>query len=252
MFRTDTSFARWDEARKAWGSITNHSRNIMRTSSAWVMRNSDTTSLDCMQSLDTLGKTVWAFPRALQRQLLGAQEDDLSFQRDVRQRLDPQQAEVLIRVQDKPTRALYDLSQAINALPIDYLRRMQIDQSVVQLGDALGTCERIFSSPVPLVYTRHTARFVTCWMFVLPFALWGPFESTWNHLGMIPSAAVIAFFLFGIEELAVQLEEPFSILPLDAMVNKIDQVVSEYKSWNYQDDLVRTEASFVEDFTAAD
>jgi predicted membrane chloride channel (bestrophin family) len=192
-----------------------------------------------------LGKAVWAFPRSLQRQLFGAQEDELAFQRDVRRRLDPQQAEALIQVQDKPSRALHDLSKAINALPLDYLRRMHIDQSVVELVDALGACERIYSSPVPLVYTRHTARFVTSWMFLLPFALWEPFESTWNHLGMVPSSVVIAFFLFGIEELAVQLEEPFSILPLEEIVNRIDHCVSDYQTWNYQDDLDKQEPSFI-------
>jgi len=31
------------------------------------------------------------------------------------------------------------------------------------LGDALEACERIFTSPVPLVYTRHTARFLSVW-----------------------------------------------------------------------------------------
>ena len=36
---------------------------------------------------------------------------------------------------------------------------------------------------------------------------------------MVPAAAILAFFFFGIEELAVQLEEPFSILPLTIITN---------------------------------
>ena len=36
-----------------------------------------------------------------------------------------------------------------------------MDKSIILLNEACETCERIFSSPVPLVYTRHTARFLS-------------------------------------------------------------------------------------------
>ena len=114
-----------------------------------------------------------------------------------------------------------DLSRAVHQLPMDEKRRVEVDKSVILLGDALETCERIFTSPVPLVYTRHTARFLSCWLLLLPLALWEPFEDTWNHAAMIPSATLVAIFFFGIEELAVQLEEPFSILPLSRLCDGV-------------------------------
>ena len=75
------------------------------------------------------------------------------------------------------------------------------------LGDQLGGSERLFSSPVPLFYTKHTARYLTAWITLLPFALYDPFASTLNHAAMIPCAAILSVFLFGIEELSIQLEE---------------------------------------------
>ena len=81
-----------------------------------------------------------------------------------------------------------------------------------------GACERIFKSPIPLVYTRHTSRFVGVWLGFLPLAIWGV-DSSWNHLATIPSSALIVFFLLGIEELGLQIEEPFGILPLEAFVD---------------------------------
>ena len=96
-----------------------------------------------------------------------------------------------------------------------------MDKSIILLGDALETCERIFTSPVPLVYTRHTARFLSFWLLLLPLALWEPLGSSWNHVAMIPSATLVAIFFFGIEELAVQLEEPFSILPLKRLCDNV-------------------------------
>jgi hypothetical protein len=39
--------------------------------------------------------------------------------------------------------------------------------------------------------------------------------------GLIPAAAIVSLFLFGIAELAVQLEEPFSILPLQSFCDSV-------------------------------
>ena len=48
---------------------------------------------------------------------------------------------------------------------------------------------------------------------------------------MIPATAVISVFLFGIEELATQLEEPFTILPMQAFCDKIYNWCTEIMSW---------------------
>jgi predicted membrane chloride channel (bestrophin family) len=66
---------------------------------------------------------------------------------------------------------------------------------------------------VPRFYTRHTGRFLEVWLLLMPFTLYTSFDYTWNHWGMIPATVIISFFLLGIEELGIQLEEPFSLLP---------------------------------------
>ena len=40
-----------------------------------------------------------------------------------------------------------------------------------------------------------------------------------NHWLTIPTCYGISFFLFGIEEIGIQIEEPFSILPIEAFCN---------------------------------
>jgi hypothetical protein len=56
---------------------------------------------------------------------------------------------------------------------------------------------------------------------LLPLALYNPFGNTWTHFGMIPATVVISVFLFGIEEPTTQMEEPFTILPMQAFCDKI-------------------------------
>merc|ERR1711937_50863 len=102
---------------------------------------------------------------------------------------------------------------------INPMHSARIDQSISSLVDLTGANERIFKSPIPLVYSRLTARFLTIFLVLLPLALWEPLGKSWNHWAVIPAEVIIAFFLFGIEEVGIQIEEPFSILPLEAFCN---------------------------------
>ena len=72
----------------------------------------------------------------------------------------------------RPSLALRELTLAMDALPMDEKKKVEADKSVILLGDACETVERIFSSPVPLVYTRHTARFLSSYLLLLPIGLW--------------------------------------------------------------------------------
>lgn len=66
----------------------------------------------------------------------------------------------------------------------------------------------------------------------LPFGLWNSFQETWNHVELVPATVLISFFFFGVDELAIQLEEPFSILPLESLVAGIRLSVDEHVDWN--------------------
>lgn len=68
------------------------------------------------------------------------------------------------------------------------------------------------------------------WLTCMPFCIYeqlGPIATT-------PVAMAMAFLLLGIDEIGVQLEEPFSILALenmcDAVVNTVRQTVTESKA----------------------
>ena len=96
----------------------------------------------------------------------------------------PDLAEDLIAARHKPTRALYEVSAAINEFPIGDQRIVGMDKSTTVLCDAMGSSERIFSSPVPRFYTRHTSRFLELWIILIPLALYEPFGYCWNHWAM--------------------------------------------------------------------
>jgi len=67
-------------------------------------------------------------------------------------------------------------------------------------------------------------------------ALFESFGTSWNHIGLLPAAILISFFFFGIEELAIQLEEPFTILPLKQLVDGIGVSVDDTVEWFIEDE----------------
>ena len=130
------------------------------------------------------------------------------------------------------------MSAVLRQANIDPIDRARIDTSISVLVDLTGACERIFKSPVPLVYTRHTSRFLATFLVFLPFGIWPVMGNSWNHWGTVPVTDVIAFFLLGIEEIGIQIEEPFSILPLEALCDGaiaaiIDELLSSKRDASF-------------------
>lgn len=222
VFRTNSCWARWDEARKgkfscfywnlnaevhkaliaricllwnmwliqircsivAWGVIVNNSRSIARKSSSWIME-SDLPFEEKQQLLKRVTDAVWAFARAECRHLLSDYEDEVQFQLDVRKNLAyPFASDIIRHKRHRPSFALFELSCALNELPLDMFRRNEIDFAVSELCDAMGACDRLYSSPIPKFYARHTSRFLFLWLAFLPLALWHPLGVSWNHFSL--------------------------------------------------------------------
>lgn len=134
---------------------------------------------------------------------------------------------------DLLSRTSLEASIALDEVCVDEKRRVEADKSLIILGDSLAACERFLKSPVPLIYTRHTARFLSLWLILLPFAIHQEFLRM-GQTGFltIPVAAVLSLFLFGVEELSVQLEVPFSILPLQKMCDTIKHDTADLVQWS--------------------
>jgi predicted membrane chloride channel (bestrophin family) len=82
--------------------------------------------------------------------------------------------------------------------------RLTLLSKVEKLTDAVGQCERIHQTAVPLNYARHSLRSLTLWLFTLPFALV-------KDLGLLtaPVTACIAWLLFGVYQIGYSIEDPF-------------------------------------------
>ena len=150
VFRTNASYGRWCEARAKWGTIINHCTNIMRMSATYV----DKSSSDKRLLLDQVCRATWALPRTFMNRLAGAEEDADSFEQEIRQAFQNSSTadrtnfaeyvldESLCPTNQRTSAALLELTMAIDALPVDGARRIEIDKSVVVVNDSIGSCER--------------------------------------------------------------------------------------------------------------
>ena len=91
--------------------------------------------------------------------------------------------------------------------------------------------------PRSLRYTRYAVRFLWIWLSLLPFALvrtFGDFgQSTWwadKPQALLPFTMLLLGFIFlSIEDIAVQIEEPFAILPLELHTRWLDRDAEQMK-----------------------
>jgi len=185
VFRTNTAYYRWNEARTLWGGIVNTCRNLQRQSNVYFSEDADGQMLR-----DQLARQAALFPKALKSFLRGA-DDDKVFKKEATLLVGPDTANALMVSKNRATFVCNLISATVKRANMDPMDRANMDSNTNKLVDYLGACERIFRSPIPLVYTRHTARFLTSFMLLLPLALWEPMRDSWNHWATIPATAIL-------------------------------------------------------------
>lgn len=122
--------------------------------------------------------------------------------------LTPGAVEKVARSRNRPLWICNRLGREICNIPygdnFSNRERQHFLNQVEKLTNAIGQCERIHQTAVPLNYARHSLRSLTIWLFTLPFVLV-------KDLGFMtgPAAAVVAWLLFGVYEIGYSIEDPF-------------------------------------------
>ena len=224
VFRTNSSYDRFWEGRKQWGGIINESRNLARQSSVWL-------AADRSLMREIIGWTI-AFPFATMQRLrhakgFGREMTDLPAS-DIERMATSSHLPLAIA---RHVTTLVVLAKDRNL--IDGLQLSSLDHNLQLLVDYCGACERIRSTPLPYPYAVHLRRILIAYCFTLPLALVADYG--W---GTIPATLLIAYALFGIEEIGVEIENPFgdttNDLPLQALCLSIEATLSELMEDDYR------------------
>ncbi len=182
VFRTNTSYDRWWEGRKLWGTLVNRSRSL-----AALVWNIESVPLEeRRQCLVEISKLCYS----LRDHLRG-----------------PWPA-----TDNLPHRSLMKLNQSLAAWEregqLSTHLFLGLERHLNELYDILGGCERIRGTPLPLSHRAIIPQTLLCYLLALPWGL----PHSWISVGVL---AVVSYFLLSMEMIAEQIEEPFGQDPDD-------------------------------------
>lgn len=212
-FRTNSAYARWWEGRQLWGRMINESRH-------WASQ-----VVAYLDDADTRRRLVHrhvAYVHALRCLLRG---QDPFADEQVVERLQGEDVEAL-RKESNLTHAL--LSRQLDALvaqndaeALSDLRLQSMDQTLRELVNIQGGCERIKKTPMPPIYGLLATRLVQFYGVLFPLSVVG--ELGW---WTIPVNVLVCSAFSLIAEAGRVLEDPFTMffngLPLSAMSRMIE------------------------------
>lgn len=212
VFRTNTAYDRWWEARKLWGALVNDSRNLAIKVSTCVQGDEE--------EKRTLARWLIRFAYALKDHLRN------------RARLAdyPEFADEPRQVVHAPAYISERIYQRIEGWrqgeKLGGFELLFLDRHAAALMDICGACERIRNTRISASYRHFIRQSIAIYLLSLP---WGLIHD--YHFWTIPAVMMTGYFMTGLELIAEDIEEPFGTsvddIGLDTLCQRIEESICE-------------------------
>jgi putative membrane protein len=221
VFRVNSGYDRWWEARKLWGSVVNQSRNL----AIIIINYTDPTEQGWKLKVTNM---ISALPYLM--------KDNLRAQTDMEYLSNLIDADIFHKLVDSKHRPITLASLIVHEFQIarsnhglDSFAFLGAQEQIQQLIDAQGACERILKTPMPFVMAIKSRRFILFFLLMLPFAL-----STVSLFISPLIAGIVSYPIFSLDQIGIELQNPFSEknlshLPLDSICNTIENNIKEIR-----------------------
>ncbi|RMF36847.1 MAG: hypothetical protein D6753_18720 [Planctomycetota bacterium] len=212
VFRTNTAYNRWWEARILWGNLVNASRNL----AIKIVQLTELAPGEATQ----IQQTIANFALALKFHLRGEPSTLLPVDA-------PPGVGEAKHIPQELARKLYAwLGQARREGRVAGDELRAIDRELSRLMDITGGCERILKTRIVKSYRIFARQCVGVFLATLPWGIVHDFRM-WT----VPLTILTAYFMIGLETVAEHVEEPFGYddddLDLDALCATIHDSVVE-------------------------
>lgn len=214
VFRTNTAYDRWWEARKLWGALVNNSRNLSIKLKALVPAS------EYAYFETIIGNFCLSLKHHLRNQshwesLKGCEG------------FDPQQVKEKAHLPNQMALLLFaKANELYKKQHFTGEQFLLIKEELTSFTDITGACERIKNTPIPYSYSLFIKKFIFIYTLTIPFGLLSDFVY-WNIL----ISMFVFYALASLEVIAEEIEEPFgkesNDLPTDSIVDKIKQSIAE-------------------------
>lgn len=211
VFRTNTAYERFWEGRKQWGGLNNAIRNLARHIWVVVIEKDQQDRAEKIAALHLLVAFAVATKLHLRRE---------SVNEELQPLLSSPRYSKLKTMNNPPLEIAFWLQDYLQQQY--YLRRINeyqlasMQDLLNSMVDTLGGCERILKTPIPLAYAIHLKQLLLIYCLTLPFQFV-------SQLGWwtAPMVGLMSFTLFGIEEIGIEIENPFGRDPNDLPLDQI-------------------------------
>ena len=217
VFRTNTAYDRWWEGRKAWGSLTNNSRNLA-LKLAHILKSGDQDGRAFFSAM------IPNYAIALKNHLRG------QFQVNefvVCPGFDPADLNPSQHVPNQMAMRLFskmdELYQA-GVLRPEHL--LVLNGELSSFTEICGICERIHTTPIPYSYSSFLKKFIALYCLTLPIGY-----VLILHYWVVPVVVIVFYVLTSLEVVAEEIEDPFGMdandLPTERMSQSIHTAVGD-------------------------
>ncbi|HEY9865362.1 MAG TPA: bestrophin family ion channel [Candidatus Obscuribacterales bacterium] len=216
VFRTNTAYDRFWEGCKLWYDLINAGRILCRNIWTIVPTNNAEDLEKKIAHIRLVGILIIAIKLHLRDESIDDSVAVLMTQEDYL---------TLKKANNVPLRIINWFAEYFRQLYYDnkvipYRFFIELNRSLDQIIMLLSGCERILNTPLPRPYSIHLKHLLLLYCFALPFQFVK--ELDWFT---IPVVGIISFALLGIEDIGVEIENPFGYdrndLPLDQFCQKL-------------------------------
>lgn len=215
VFRTNTAYDRWWEARRQWGSLTNVSRML-------AVKLQSLIPADDKTSRNLFRKAIPLFAESLFSHL---RSEYTTYMLD-----EVAHPELNFKTKHGPNQVAGLLFKNINELyvsgKIAAEQLIIVNREVEEMVNICGACERIKNTPIPYSYSSFIKKFIVLYVATLPVG----FVFTMGYF-VIAAVPFIFYVLASLELIAESIENPFGLdaddLPIDQITNNINKNVKE-------------------------
>jgi ion channel-forming bestrophin family protein len=217
VFRTNTSYDRYWEGRKLLGATVNSCRTLARLFCSLIPAEDKKTRSEIAELLSSFNFAV------KERLRDGVKPEHLPMLR--KEYLDE-----AFKFDHVPNGIMKLLNAKIQEAIIKYKAsdsmQLSISNELTTITNNMGGMERIRFTPVPFAYAAHLQLFIMIYFIFLPFGLYAQLQ--WLA---VPAIGIISLILLGINEIGVEIEDPFgddpNDLPVDTICENIQKNVTE-------------------------
>lgn len=206
-FRTNAAFARFNHAADAFAEVLSATRNLSRKMVVWCP----------LDDREANARLVAAIPWAIKHRGQGIEGTDAArgelenvLGRDGVDRLGVDElGRVLGNVPQKLMTEITRGLDRMNEHRVELIYQLLMDNDLTALHNYAARTDRLASTPTPVSYARHISRGLIFWLLLFTSSVAAAAPALWV---LVPGALFVSWLTLGIDDIGMQLEQPFTVL----------------------------------------